>query len=203
MNYYALAKNNNEHSPIFGKYTARPVYPDEFVDLNVVAEFIQEQASVKRSDCKAVIDEMGKAIKHFLGMGCKVKIDGLGIFKPGLSSKAVNHLEDWNQAEHLKSTKLLFTPDKIKVGKKKVAEAISEVTWQMRDVALDSKGNPLYGAKAVREAKKQAEQPTPYPSIACHTPTFRWEKGRGEEPPTDQPHSRPRPAWSPLPFLPP
>ena len=22
MNYYALAKNNNEHSPIFGKYTA-------------------------------------------------------------------------------------------------------------------------------------------------------------------------------------
>ena len=161
MNYYALAKNNNEHSRIFGKYTARPVYPDEFVDLNVVAEFIQEQASVKRSDCKAVIDEMGKAIKHFLGMGCKVRIEGLGIFKPGLSSKAVNHLEDWNQAEHLKSTKLLFTPDKIKVGKKKVAEAISEVTWQMRDVALDSKGNPLYGAKAVREAKKQQEQPTP------------------------------------------
>jgi hypothetical protein len=27
----------------------------------------------------------------------------------------------------------------------------------MRDVALDSKGNPLYGAKAVREAKKQVE----------------------------------------------
>ena len=48
MNYYALAKNNNEHSPIFGKYTARPVYPDEFVDLNEVAEFIQTQASVKR-----------------------------------------------------------------------------------------------------------------------------------------------------------
>ena len=158
MNYYALQKNNNEHSPIFGKYTARPVYPDEFVDLNAVAEYIQQQASVKRSDCKAVIDEIGGAIRHFLGLGCKVKLEGLGIFKPGLSSKAVNHLEDWNQAEHLKSTKLIFTPNKIKVGKKKVAEAIADVTWAMRDVALDSKGNPLYGAKAVREAKQQAEQ---------------------------------------------
>ena len=156
MNYYALQKNNNEHSPIFGKYTARPVYPDEFVDLNAVAEYIQQQASVKRSDCKAVIDEIGGAIRHFLGLGCKVKLEGLGIFKPGLSSKAVNHLEDWNQAEHLKSTKLIFSPNKIKVGKKKVAEAMADVTWSMRDVALNSKGQPLYGAKAVREAKAAA-----------------------------------------------
>ncbi len=67
---------------------------------------------------------------------------------------AVNTLAEWSQAEHLKSTKLLFTPEKIKVGKKKVAMVIADVTWQMRDVALDSKGNDLYGAKAVREAKR-------------------------------------------------
>ena len=152
-----IYKNKNSKSKSFNKYFVRAVYDRDFITTNELAEFIQTQASVKRSDCKAVIDEMGKAIKHFLGMGCKVRIEGLGIFKPGLSSKAVNHLEDWNQAEHLKSTKLIFTPNKVKVGKKKVAEAIADVTWAMRDVALDSKGNPLYGAKAVREAKKQVE----------------------------------------------
>ena len=153
MNYYALAKNNNEHSPIFGKYTARPVYPDEFVDLNEVAEFIQTQASVKRSDCKAVIDELGGAIRHFLGMGCKIKIEGLGIFKPGVSSKAVANLADWNQAEHLKPTTLRFTPTKVKIGKRSMAEAVIDVTWTMQEVAVDTKGEPLYGKKAVREAK--------------------------------------------------
>ena len=154
MNYYILNKNNNEHSAIFGKYVAQPVYPEDFVDLDQVAEYIQAQASVKRSDCKAVIDELGGAIKHFLGLGCKVRIQGLGIFKPGVSSKAVATLAEFDQATHLKSTTLRFSPDKIKVGRKKVAEAISEVTWQMAEVGVDSQGRPLYGRKAVREAKQ-------------------------------------------------
>ena len=153
MNYYVLQKNNNERSAIYGKYNARPVYPEEFIDLNVVAGYIQDQCSVKRSDVKAVIDELGGALRHYLGLGAKVKIEGLGIFKPGVSSKAVANLADWNQAEHLKPTTLRFTPTKVKIGKRSMAEAVIDVTWTMQEVAVDTKGEPLYGKKAVREAK--------------------------------------------------
>ena len=153
MNYYVLQKNNNEHSAIYGKYNARPVYQEEFVDLTEVAQYIQDQCSVKRSDVKAVIDELGGALKHYLKMGAKVKIEGLGIFKPTVSSKAIANLADWNQAEHLKPTRLLFTPEKVKVGKRQMAAVVADVTWTMQEVAVNTKGEALYGRKAVREAK--------------------------------------------------
>jgi len=158
MNYYALQKNNNERSATYGKYHARPQYPNEFVSLDAIAEFIQTQASVKRSDCKAVIDELGEALRHFLKMGQKVKIEGLGIFKPTVSSKAVANLADWNQAEHLKPTRLLFTPEKIKVGKRQMSKMVSDVTWSMVEVANNSKGEALAGRAAVRAAKAAAGQ---------------------------------------------
>ena len=51
--------NTNELSKIYGKYLLRPVYDDRFITTKDLADFIQTQCTVKRSDIKAVLDELG------------------------------------------------------------------------------------------------------------------------------------------------
>ena len=152
-NKYALRKNTNNKSTAFGKYYVRPIYDRKFVDLEEVADFIQEQATVKRSDCKAVIDELGAAIQHFLGQGRKVRIKGLGIFKPTISSKGIENLKDFEPSKFLNETKLWFAPETETFGKKRIPKATMRVSWELADVAIDSNGEPLVGRKEINAAK--------------------------------------------------
>ena len=79
-------QNKNDESTAFGKWFATAVYDQHFIETEQLADFIQTQASVKKSDIKAVLDELGSAMKHFFELGQKVKLDGIGIFKVGFSS---------------------------------------------------------------------------------------------------------------------
>ena len=134
-NRYALKQNQNEKSAAYGKYYARAVNDEKFTELSEIADFIQKQATVKRSDVKAVLDELGEAIQHYLGQGRKVKIEGLH------------------------QTHLIFTPATETVGKRRIASAIAKVTWEMVDVAVDSKGNSMVGRVAIQEARAAAVNP--------------------------------------------
>lgn len=157
-NKYALQKNTNSKSLAFGKYYARPIYDEKFVELDELADFIQTQASVKRSDCKAVIDELGGAIQHYLGQGRKVKVNGLGIFKPSLSSRGIGDITKWNPEQDIKRTYLLFTPETETANKKRVTLATKKVSWELAEVAVDSEGNELVGRKKIREAKGEGNE---------------------------------------------
>ena len=66
-------QNTNDDSTAFGKWFATAVYDQHFITTEELAEFIQTQASVKKSDIKAVLDELGAALKHFFELGQKVK----------------------------------------------------------------------------------------------------------------------------------
>ena len=90
---FIKSKNNNMRSNAFGKYFAKAVYDKGFIGTKQLAEFIQTQASVKRSDIVAVLDELGSAMKHFFELGQKVQLDGIGIFKVGFSSIGVEKAE--------------------------------------------------------------------------------------------------------------
>ena len=57
-------KNNNLRSNAFGKFFARAVYDKKPVSTQEIANFIQTQATVKKSDCIAVLDELGAALKQ-------------------------------------------------------------------------------------------------------------------------------------------
>ena len=157
-NRYALKQNQNEKSSAYGKYYARAVNDEKFTELSEIADFIQKQATVKRSDVKAVLDELGEAIQHYLGQGRKVKIEGLGVFKPGIGSDGVENITDFNPAQHLHQTHLIFTPATETVGKRRIATAIAKVTWEMVDVAVDSKGNSMVGRVAIQEARASAAE---------------------------------------------
>ena len=103
-------KNVNENSPVFGKYFVRPVYDDKYITTEDLADFIQMQATVKRSDCKAVLDELGSAFKHFFELGQKIKLDNIGIFKVGVSSSPSDSFEGCG-ASNVKSCHVNFAPE--------------------------------------------------------------------------------------------
>ena len=117
---YIKTQNKNRDSAAFGKYFATAVYDKKFVDTDELASFIQQQASVKKSDIGAVLDELGEAMKHYLEQGQTVRIKGLGIFKVRFSSIGVAKAEDVSSAT-ITDRRVLFQPEteRVIVGQEK------------------------------------------------------------------------------------
>ena len=107
-------QNSNDESTAYGKWFATAVYDQKFVTTKQLADFIQKQASVKRSDIMAVLDELGDAMKHYFELGQKVKLDGIGIFKVGFSSIGVTEKEDCG-AQTITTRRVLFQPESKRV----------------------------------------------------------------------------------------
>ena len=118
---YIKSQNKNSHNvQSYGKYYAMAVYDNHFIGTEELADFIQSQASVKKSDIKAVLDELGAAMKHYFELGQKVKLDGIGIFKVGFSSIGVARIEDCTSAT-ITTRRVLFQPEteRVVVGQEK------------------------------------------------------------------------------------
>ena len=118
---YIKSQNNNSHNvKSYGKYYATAVYDNHFVGTEELADFIQQQASVKKSDIKAVLDELGAAMKHYFELGQKIKLDGIGIMKVGFSSIGVSRIEDCTSAT-ITTRRVLFQPEteRVVVGQEK------------------------------------------------------------------------------------
>ena len=60
-----IYRNTSVGTKASGKYYVRAVYDEKFITTEELADFIQQQATVKKSDCKAVLDELGSAMRHY------------------------------------------------------------------------------------------------------------------------------------------
>jgi predicted histone-like DNA-binding protein len=89
---------------------ATAVYDQHFIETEELANYIQQQASVKKSDIKAVLDELGGAMKHYFELGQKVKLEGIGIFKVGFSSIGTVEKENCGAAT-ITTRRVLFQPE--------------------------------------------------------------------------------------------
>ena len=107
-------QNKNDESTAYGKWFATAVYDQRFIETEELAEFIQTQASVKKSDIKAVLDELGGALKHFFELGQKIRLDGIGIFKVGFSSIGTATKDDCG-AQTITTRRVLFQPESKRV----------------------------------------------------------------------------------------
>ena len=107
-------QNKNDESTAYGKWFATAVYDQHFIETEQLADFIQTQASVKKSDIKAVLDELGGAMKHFFELGQKVRLDGIGIFKVGFSSIGAA-TKDACGAGNITTRRVLFQPESARV----------------------------------------------------------------------------------------
>ena len=107
---FTKIQNNNSKSAAKGKWFATAVYDQRFVETDDLASYIQQQATVKKSDIKAVLDELGGAMKHYFELGQKVKLDGIGIFKVGFSSIGSAKKADCSAAT-ITTRRVLFQPE--------------------------------------------------------------------------------------------
>ena len=144
---FIKTKNNNEDSKAHGKYYAQAVYDTKFIETEELAAFIQTQASVKKSDIIAVLQELGEAMKHFFELGQKIHLNGIGIFKVGFSAIGVAKKEDCT-ASTITTRRVLFQPEteRVVVGQEKGADGTVKqkyvvVKTLLKDVVFEETHN--------------------------------------------------------------
>ena len=165
---YIKSKNNNSHNAkTYNKYYAKPVYDEKFIETDEIADFIQTQATLKRSDIKAALDELGAAMKHFMEMGQKIRLAGIGIFKVGFSSIGVTKEEDCT-ANTITRRRVLFQPEteRIVVGQTvntrgEVKQKYVNTKTLLKDVVFEEAHGLMAGSSASTGGDNNSGGPLP------------------------------------------
>ena len=152
-------QNKNDDSTAYGKWFATAVYDQHFIETEELAESIQTQASVKKSDIKAVLDELGGALKHFFELGQKVKLDGIGIFKVGFSSIGTTKKDDCG-AQNITTRRVLFQPEteRVVVGQEKKGGKVKQKYVIMKTLVKDVVFEETYDTALKPESENDDSQ---------------------------------------------
>lgn len=106
---YRLYQNNREGSPTKGKWYARAVALNT-IDTEKLAEIIQANCTVKKSDVKAVLQELAETMRNELLNGNKVKLDNFGYFSVGLTTKPAASAKTFSASDNVKGFHINFLP---------------------------------------------------------------------------------------------
>lgn len=107
--FYKLYQDNKENSKNKGKWYARAV-STETVDINALANIMQQNCTVKKSDILAVLAELVEVMQQQLQSSKRVKLDGLGAFRIGLKTTPAESAKEFNAAKNVVGTRVLFQP---------------------------------------------------------------------------------------------
>lgn len=123
--FYKLYQDNRSTSKNKGQWYARAVHTGT-VDIDDLADEMQANCTVKRADIVAVLSELVETMKTHLQMSHRVKLDRLGTFKIGMSTKPAENIADFSANNNVKSVHVLFQPEtKIEKNKTRVKALIS------------------------------------------------------------------------------
>lgn len=123
--FYKLYQDKRETSKFKGKWYARAVHTGT-VDIDDLADEMQANCTVKRADIIAVLSELVETMKTHLQMSHRVKLDRLGTFKIGISTKPANEIKDFTALDNVKSVHVLFQPEtKIEKNKTRVKALVN------------------------------------------------------------------------------
>ena len=115
--FYKLHQEKRKESKFKGQWYARAV-ATETVNTMALADIMQQNCTLKRSDIVAVIAELVDVMKQQLQDSKRIKLDGLGTFKIGLNTKPAAKAEDFNVTKNVVGTHVLFRPE-VRVNKDK------------------------------------------------------------------------------------
>lgn len=123
--FYKLYQDNRSSSKFKGQWYARAVHTGT-VDIDDLADEMQANCTVKRADIVAVLSELVETMKTHLQMSHRVKLDRLGTFKIGMSTKPAANIKEFTANDNVKSVHVLFQPEtKIEKNKTRVKALIS------------------------------------------------------------------------------
>ena len=111
--YYRLHQDQSVGTKKSGKWYARMV-PMATIDTRKLAEIIQRNCTVKKSDVLAVLDELVETMRDQLQDSKRVKLDGFSSFKIGLNSKGARTARSFTVADHIEGMHIVFSPENTK-----------------------------------------------------------------------------------------
>lgn len=132
---YVTYQNNRKNGN--GLWYGRAVHPTT-VGLEQIADRVQQNCSMKKSDVMAVLIEMVETMKYELQNSNKVQLDGFGTFYIGIRSKGALSEEKFNANEYVNGFRVGFLAE----GKKQNGKITRTFTDGLRVI------------KAVGTAKK-------------------------------------------------
>lgn len=140
---YRLYQNmNKKNSKSFGKWYAKAVHTSVY-DTDKIAEEVQRNCSMKKSDVKAVIEELVEVMARELGNSHAVHLNGLGLFRVGIRSKGSVTVREFNASQDIAGTHINFLPDR------------------QRDASTRTYSSNLTRGWTVQEAPKNTVMPEP------------------------------------------
>ena len=111
--FYRLHQDQSTGTKRSGKWYARAV-PTACIGTRQLAEIIQRNCTVKKSDVMAVLEELVEVMKDQMQDSKRVKLDGFGSFKIGIESKGAATAAKFAVAEHIKGLHVVFMPERTK-----------------------------------------------------------------------------------------
>ena len=105
---YRLYQNNRE-GKFKGMWYARACH-NGTVDIDKLADIMQANCTVKRSDILAVLSELVEVMTDQLQNSMRVKLNGFGAFKIGLKTIPAATAKEFNM-NNIKGMHVLFQPE--------------------------------------------------------------------------------------------
>ena len=109
--FYRLHQDQSTGTKRSGKWYARAV-PTAVITTRQLAEIVQRNCTVKRSDVMAVLEELVEVMKDQMQDSKRVKLDGFGSFKIGIESKGAQTAGKYSVSEHVKGLHVVFMPER-------------------------------------------------------------------------------------------
>lgn len=129
MARYKRYQNNNKMSKAYGKWYLKPVVEGE-ISTDELSEIIQNNASVKSSDVVAVLKEAKEVIQNYIGLGYKIRLDGIGTLQVRMHSEGALTAEEATPSTCIKSVSVLFRPETKLNGKVYVKPLLNKLRWK-------------------------------------------------------------------------
>ncbi len=110
---YKLAKDNRKTSRTAGQYFGRAIVTS-VIDTEGLAEIMQRNSTVKKSDILAVLTELVETMTDQLQNSIRVKLNGFGSFKIGIRGTGSKTIDEYSVAKNVKGLHVNFTPQSMK-----------------------------------------------------------------------------------------
>lgn len=107
---YKLYQDKRKGVPTSGLWYARAIHP-QVIETDALAERIQRNCTVKRSDVVAVLAELVEVMQDELQQSRVVKLNGFGSFKIGLRTRPSAKASDFNVASNVVNYRVNFIPE--------------------------------------------------------------------------------------------
>ena len=108
--FYRLSQVTSPKAKGYGKWYPRAVIT-QTVDTDALAAIMQRNCTLKKADILAVITELVETMADQLQDSKRVKLNGFGSFKIGITGEGADKAADFSVSKNIKGLHVLFQPE--------------------------------------------------------------------------------------------